>query len=158
MLTIKIRMLSNVREIQSSYPKKQRERNYIFWLPLQTRIANQHSLLMVNHMNLKYLITPVSTDNGDIKVSATVIFATLRSLTSVLIDTLKKGMTPISTHICINWVSSFPKRHTHWYFLKMRISQYSLLLYPTTILTTLAQLMKCGHCHWKSLNDKITTL
>lgn len=83
---------------------------------------------------------------------------TLRSLTSVLIDTLKKGMTPISTHICINWVSSFPKRHTHWYFLKMRISQYSLLLYPTTILTTLAQLMKCGHCHWKSLNDKITTL
>ena len=32
-------------------------------------------------MNLKYLITPVSTDNGDIKVSATVIFATLRSLT-----------------------------------------------------------------------------
>nr|WP_234154903.1 glycoside hydrolase family 38 C-terminal domain-containing protein [Bacteroides thetaiotaomicron] len=158
LLTMKIRMLSNVREIQSSYPKKQRERNYIFWLPLQTRIANQHSLLMVNHMNLKYLITPVSTDNGDIKVSATVIFATLRSLTSVLIDTLKKGMTPISTHICINWVSSFPKRHTHWYFLKMRISQYSLLLYPTTILTTLAQLMKCGHCHWKSLNDKITTL
>ena len=64
-------------------------------------------------MNLKYLITPVSTDNGDIKVSATVIFATLRSLTSVLIDTLKKGMTPISTHICINWVSSFPKEaHT----------------------------------------------
>ena len=45
-------------------------------------------------MNLKYLITPVSTDNGDIKVSATVIFATLRSRTSVLIDTLKKGMPP----------------------------------------------------------------
>ena len=151
-------MLSNVREIQSNYPRKQRARNYISSQLLQTRIANQHSLLMVNHMNLKYLITPVSTDNGDIKVSATVIFATLRSLTSVLIVIQKKGMTRISTHICINWVSSFPKRHTHWYFLKMRISQYSLLLYPTTILTTLAQLMKCGHCHWKSLNDKITTL
>lgn len=140
-------MLSNVREIQSNYPRKQRARNYISSQLLQTRIAKQNSLLIVNHTNLKYLITPASMDSGGIRVSVTVIFAMLRLHTSVLIVIQKKGMTRISTHICINSASNFPKKHIHWYFLKTRILLYSLSLYPTTTSTILVRLMKCGHCH-----------
>lgn len=84
-------MLSNVREIQSNYPRKQRARNYISSQLLQTRIAKQNSLLIVNHTNLKYLITPASMDSGGIRVSVTVIFAMLRLHTSVLIVIQKKG-------------------------------------------------------------------